>query len=835
MHLSFRFFFIISTFLSIAKIAKAQQQFSGIIKDADTKKVLAFVSVAVKQSKTGTVTDIDGRFALKNIPDGAILVISHVGYKNIEMKISSTPEAPVIIFMEHSGNELENVVILPGENPAHRIIRLLQQNKQQNDPAHIPSFKYNAYTVAALGSGDYLWNMMSDTAVARKNKKTRQTERTDSAKIKQDQLLTQRFRENYLFLTESYTERIFRYPKQTKETVLATKVSGIQSPVFAMTSSNFQPFGFYEDYLQLGDKAYVNPLINGSISMYKFRLKDTRLNGDDTTFIISFEPLKGKKFNGLKGMLYINSNGYALENVTAAAADEKGLIMRYRLQQKYENVNGQWFPLQLNTTISQADVKTDSVMLYWDSRSYISNVKFNQPFKNADFSDVKLDYDPKAGKRSAAEWNAYRTDRLKEKEAATYQTYTMLPVSMLNALDKGNALIEILALQAIPYGKIDIPFKYFISGVNQYETFRLGGGFQTNSLFSKTFSFGGFAGYGIKDKAFKYGGNILLKLQERTATALRFSYSRDLAEPGNTDYFVHNGSIFSNQSLRNFFTSRMDSVQQYRVDFSTKPRPFLQTDAWLLQEQRNPAAYSWQYKNTATNENFRSYKNTEVGIGLRYTNGEAFTKIGRAKIALSAPTTQLLLQVSKGLNNFLDGQLNYTKIALQFNHSFRLKKLGLTSLQLEAGQVFGDVPYAYLFNTKASNTGSAVSLFIPNTFQTVGLYEFVSDRTASIFVQHNFGNLLFKPANIHFRPEFILAQHISFGSLKHAAYQNGISIKTPVKGLYESGLMINNIYRVNNQFFYLGFGAGVFYRYGPYSLPKTRDNIAFKIGINFSF
>jgi hypothetical protein len=48
-------------------------------------------------------------------------------------------------------------------------------------------------------------------------------------------------------------------------------------------------------------------------------------------------------------------------------------------------------------------------------------------------------------------------------------------------------------------------------------------------------------------------------------------------------------------------------------------------------------------------------------------------------------------------------------------------------------------------------------------------------------------------------------------------------------------LQIKNIYRVTSQLFYLGFGAGVFYRYGPYYLPKTSDNLAFKVGLSLSF
>ena len=804
---------------------------SGVVYDAKTKAPLAFSSVIC--GKSGTTTDIDGRFSFTVSSDTAELFITHVGYHSKRQRITSRLEA-LTIFLETSEAGLENVTITPGENPSHRIIRLLQQNKKKHDPKYISSFEYNAYTMAALGSSDHFWSM-NDSANETGNKQKNNQLTTSNSEESRDSILLQGFKQNYLFLTESYTKRIFRYPKQTKETVLATKVTGIKSPSFAMTATNFQPFGFYDDYLQLGDKAYVNPIINGSIGMYRFKLMETRVDNKDTVFMIQFQPKKGARFTGLKGILYIHSDGYAIENVSASPADEKGLLIRYQLQQKYEHVNGQWFPSQLNSTITQLDSKTDSAIMYWDSRSYISNTVFNKQFKNNDFSDVETEYDAAAGKRTEQEWIQYRTDSLREKEKKTYETYSLLPPKVLNAFEKGNRLIEVFALQALTFGKVDIPLKYFLTGFNRYESIRVGGGFQTNEFLHKTISFGGFGGYGIKDKAWKYGGNILLTLDKRTATTAQFSYSRDILEPGNTDYFRRYGSVFSLQTLRDFYTNRMDSVEQFRFDFTTKIRPSFQVSLWMLNETRNPAKYDWNFENSNNGKNYRSFNNTEAGIGLRWVSGEKFTMLGRAKLISTPAHTEMLLQLSKGLDDLLNGELNYTKLVVQFNHSFRLKRLGLTSFQLEAGQIWGDVPYAYLFNTKANNTGASVSFFIPNHFQTVGLYEFAGDRSFSLFVQHNFGSLLLKPQNPHIRPEFIIVQGINFSSLKNPQFQKGIEFKTATRGLYESGLLVDNIYRIKSQFFYYGFGAGVFYRYGAYHLPRTIDNFDFKISMKLSF
>ncbi|MFZ1786047.1 MAG: DUF5686 family protein [Ferruginibacter sp.] len=833
------FFFV---FLLLLPFLSFTQSFniSGTVHDQVTRAPLAFVSIIIKGTHTGTLTDIDGQFKLDRVPANTTLVISYIGYITSEYSVTKT-ETPVSIFIQPATGELETVVISSTENPAHRIIKLMQRNKKNNDPEQQPSFKYNAYTIAALASGNRFWNMnrsnkSKDQKLPVENMDKLVEKAKDTSGNKLGNILAKRFRENYLMLTESYTERIFKFPGQTKETVLATKFSGLKNATFGVTTSNFQPFGFYKDYLTMNVKKYVSPVIDGSINMYKFRLKETIPHEKDTTYIISFEPRAGKNFEGLKGLIYINSDGYAIENVMASPADERGMIFTFKIQQKYERVTGKWFPAQLNSILSQVDLQTDSVMLYWDSRSYITNVEIGTALSRSDFSDVQLEYHPKAGRRSDSSWTIMRTDSLNEKSKITYETYELLPAKYKNMIEKVNKAFQILSIEGIPLGMVDIPFKYILSGINKYESFRIGAGIQTNSLFSKWFSAGGFAGYGLRDGAWKYGANLQFNIQQRTNTSLRLDYSRDITEIGQVDYFLRNGAVFSNQSLRNFLRARMDSIEQFRINFSTKLKTGIQSDIWLLNETRNPAGYAYEYNNTVSSKTFRRIKNTELGIGFRLTRGERFTRMGRSKIKTKPATTQLLFQITKGLKGVMNGDLDYTKVAVQLNHSILFKKWGQTNFQLEAGQVWGEVPYGYLFNARATHSGKRVTLYVPNNLQTVGLYEFVASKTASLFIEHNFGNLLFKPKNISFRPEISIVQAISYGDLDQAAAHQYVDFKVPAKGLFESGLMIKNLYRRNlYSFAYVGIGGGIFYRYGNYALPNAADNWAFKWGVSISF
>ena len=123
-------------FFSYAQVSKL----SGIIYDAVSKAPLAFVSITLKGTNTGTVTDIDGQFSFDHLPSHAVLVISYIGYTTREYSLDKS-STPVSIFIERTQDQLENVIISTNENPAHRIIKLLQRNKKRKDPEQQPSFK----------------------------------------------------------------------------------------------------------------------------------------------------------------------------------------------------------------------------------------------------------------------------------------------------------------------------------------------------------------------------------------------------------------------------------------------------------------------------------------------------------------------------------------------------------------------------------------------------------------------------------------------------------------------------------------------------------------------
>ncbi|HBE41497.1 MAG TPA: SusC/RagA family TonB-linked outer membrane protein [Bacteroidales bacterium] len=86
-----------------------QNTVSGRVSDANGEP-LPGVTVAVKGTNLGTLTDMEGKFTLSNIPDGAVLVFSFVGLKTQEIPVAG--KVTFDIRMEEEAIGLAEVVVI---------------------------------------------------------------------------------------------------------------------------------------------------------------------------------------------------------------------------------------------------------------------------------------------------------------------------------------------------------------------------------------------------------------------------------------------------------------------------------------------------------------------------------------------------------------------------------------------------------------------------------------------------------------------------------------------------------------------------------------------------
>lgn len=96
------------TLLMTCAFAMAQRTITGTITDSDGEALIS-ASVLVKGTSIGTVSDFDGKFTLKNVPDdAAILVASYTGYGTQEIDIKGLSSVAIAL---DEGSVLDEVLV----------------------------------------------------------------------------------------------------------------------------------------------------------------------------------------------------------------------------------------------------------------------------------------------------------------------------------------------------------------------------------------------------------------------------------------------------------------------------------------------------------------------------------------------------------------------------------------------------------------------------------------------------------------------------------------------------------------------------------------------------
>ncbi len=91
-------------------LAYSQRTITGTVRNAEDQSPLPGVSVVVKGTNIGTITDTDGKYTLQ-VPEGAnVLVFSFVGFKTLEVPIDGKTQIDVMLQPE--SKEIEEVVVV---------------------------------------------------------------------------------------------------------------------------------------------------------------------------------------------------------------------------------------------------------------------------------------------------------------------------------------------------------------------------------------------------------------------------------------------------------------------------------------------------------------------------------------------------------------------------------------------------------------------------------------------------------------------------------------------------------------------------------------------------
>ncbi|HRW70561.1 carboxypeptidase-like regulatory domain-containing protein, partial [Lentimicrobium sp.] len=103
---------LLLTIILSAGTMLAQQVVQGTVTDAKTGETLIGVTVQIKGTTSGTITDIEGRYRLESdrLNASSVIVYSYIGYKSVEETLGS--RALVNVRMQVEQTMLDEVVVI---------------------------------------------------------------------------------------------------------------------------------------------------------------------------------------------------------------------------------------------------------------------------------------------------------------------------------------------------------------------------------------------------------------------------------------------------------------------------------------------------------------------------------------------------------------------------------------------------------------------------------------------------------------------------------------------------------------------------------------------------
>lgn len=803
---------------------------SGKVSDKANGLPLAFVNI-VQEDGFGGTTDIDGKFRFLWSKKPKFLSLSYVGYEPLTYPLTGSLQG-LSIEMQAKQFELKEVEVLPGINPAHRIIRNAIDNRDLNDPEKLRSFSYTSYdkTFFTIDTDSTAGKVVVDSAMIKRMMMRPDTSAMKDSIMKHmadtNEARTQAFfKSQYLFLMENVTKRKFLHPDKNYNKVIAARMSGFKDPIFVFLTTQIQSFSFYKPFITIFQSSYVNPIGAGSISKYFFKIEDTTYTGRDTTFIISFRPRKGTNFDGMKGVISISSNKWAIQNVIAQPDKQSG--MQIKIQQMYELIEGQnWFPVQMNTDVTFYNLQAGRHFLIAKGRSYIKDIVLNPELVKREFTYLDVEVDQGAGARTEDFWNQYRVDTLTTKDRKTYKVLDSIGKEA--NLDKYAKSLTTILSGKWPWGPIDIDISKIIN-YNTYEGLVLGAGIHTNNKLARWMRIGGFYQYAFAISTNKYGADALFYINKRQDITISGDYYYNLVPSGLVSFPLDYESILSG-NFGPLYTLKLDRTQHFGMNFGFRGFKWFLFNVGLSNDFKKSTTWDLAIPEGNAVVLKDQFIFTEFKAGFKWAYKEQYIQTIDNRINLGTKYPMVWLEYTRGIKGFINGEYEYNKFDFKIKKTFNIKFLGKLSFQFSAGYVDQAIPACNLYYGDA--TYRMFAIYAPNTFGTMRMNEFLSNTYTSLFIYHDFGHLLIKTRK-WFHPELAISQNIGFGWLDHKdqyAFQNPTPREMNL-GYYESGLLINNI--VNLKLYTIGIGA--FYRWGPYGFDNVGDNFAYKVSLIFPF
>jgi hypothetical protein len=378
------------------------------------------------------------------------------------------------------------------------------------------------------------------------------------------------------------------------------------------------------------------------------------------------------------------------------------------------------------------------------SSSY-RNYTLNAPLPDSLFTGInQLKKDTgELRKRGEAWWIDRRNSPLNPS-----QVFITKMVDSIRQVPVYKALVKVGEVMSTGYyraGVVDIGSISSFYGINDIEGFRLRLGGRTNARLYKPLVLQSYAAYGFRDNRWKYQAGATYSFNGKVPRAfpqnqLVFSFMRDLRIPGLALNRISqdNAAVSFQRAERN----RMLMNSVWKVEYKRELESMLSFSAVALRktfDSEGVLTFELSGSEVGNPQYAPSLNTTELGLFVRFAPNQAIYNGANFRYPIPGKYPIFTTTFYNGFDNVLDGAFAYQKWLFSVEKRFFVAPFGISDWLLNAGKVWGKVPYPLLEVHPANQT----YLYDRYAYNLMNFLEFVSDQFVSLNVQHNFNGLIF--------------------------------------------------------------------------------------------
>jgi len=729
-------FLAIIIFSGFTHFALAQStKIRGRIIDSETKQPLPFVNIAFKGTTIGTTSDFDGQYFLETRNPSDSLYISFVGYKAEVFKIQKESFQTLNIELKPESFDLQEVIITPGENPAHVLLRKIIANKIKNNPSRFESYQYETYSKMEMD----LNNIKDDF----RNKKIMRQfqfvfDYMDTSVVSGKPYLP-------IFITESLSDYYYqKKPKIEREIIKASQMSGINdnASLAQFTGQLHQKINIYDNYIDLFEMGFISPIADGGLRYYKYYLTDSAYREGNWCYHMSFKP-KRKQEPTFTGDFWVTDTTFAIQNMQMRIAKDvnlnwvKDLVSINEFQKLNDSI---WFLKKQNLVVDFMLTEKDSskqMGFFGRKTNSFRNIKINEPIKD---EILKLDNNVIVTENALSHpkkyWDDSRPYKLSEREAGIYAM-----VDSIQSVPLYKNIIDIITTFVTGYyvkGNFEYGPYYKMYSFNEIEGNRFMFGGRTSNAFSTKVMFNGHLAYGDKDNKLKYGLGFLYMVNKLPRESFGMQYKHDIHQLGKSPNAFTEGNILSSLLKRNP-NNKLTMLNQLEAHYEKEWIQGFSNTLKFRYRDITPTQYVPFIAPGINGGNpVPSIKASEIELRTRWTKNEKVIMGEFERVSLGGPIPIVNLYLTMGIKDVLGSDHEYYKMDLSVEQTLELPPLGNLYYSITAGKLFGKVPYPLLH----LHEGNETYAFDPYAFNMMNYYEFASDQYVSLFVEHHFNGLI---------------------------------------------------------------------------------------------